>query len=335
MEFDSNLAEQAHRGQFAGSVLLTFGGSTLLDKGYGIADRTTGAPIGRDTAFQIASVSKQFAAAAILLLEERGKLSLSDPVGRWIAGSPAAWGPVTIHHLLTHTSGLPHWRDLPELDLFAPATWDRVLSIFSSHSLMFPPGKGWAYSSPAYHLLARAVEEASGEEYADFLRCEIFEPLGMTDTGAGNDPPRASKRALGYAAGTPVVPFELETANRGAGDLWSTTGDLARWDRAVSTPGRLLSQESLETMFTRHELLPASEASRFPVVRDLSYGYGWYLGDLRGRQVRFHLGDNPGYRSINVHFPEVDALLCVLSNEESSGVAEIALRLLDGLVLTP
>ncbi len=328
---EAYLAEKTKRGQFAGSVLLTVDGKALLERSYGTADRTSGAPITRETAFQIASVSKHFTAAAVLLLHERGKLSPKDPIRRWIRGAPESWEPISINHLLTHTSGLPHWRDIPELDLFAPASADRVLAAFSAHPLKFPPGTAWAYSSPGYHLLARVVEEASEEPYAEFLSRNIFEPLGMIRTRAGNRPADESERARGYAAGEPVVPFELETASRGTGDVWSTTEDLARWDRAVSTPGRCLSKASLDLMFARNAALPAAEARRVLAVADLNYGYGWYLGDMRGMELRFHPGDNPGYRSINVHIPEARVILCVLSNEETSDLSDVGLRLLEGL----
>jgi CubicO group peptidase (beta-lactamase class C family) len=328
VELDRLLTDDERAGRFAGAVRLEERGRAVLDAAYGTADRSSRRGVATTSSFQIASVSKQFAAAAVLLLDEAGTISTEDPVSRWIEGCPDAWRPVTIHHLLTHTSGLPHWRDLPALDVARPATDAALLEAFASVPLKFPPGEGWAYSSPGYQLLARIVERASGDRYSSFLRRRIFEPLRMTRTAAGSRPPAPDDVALGYAAGVAVPSFELDTVGRGAGDLWSTTGDLARWDRALADPDRLLSRRSLDRTFTPHVALPREETSNVPSLEHAAYGYGWYLARIAGTEVRFHSGDNPGYRALNLWVPNGDVVLCLLSNSEETDVGRIALRVL-------
>jgi CubicO group peptidase (beta-lactamase class C family) len=237
--------------EFSGSVLVRRGEETLLEAACGLADRERAIPNRPDTEFQIASISKQFTAAAILQLQERGALSVQDQICRWLPDCPDPWMPVTIHHLLTHTSGIGHWPDFPELSLFEPNTPERVVETFRHGALKFPPGTDWSYSSPAYVLLAHIVERVSGERYADFLRQTIFDPLGMTSTGAGNRAPDPSRQAAGYEGAEPVPSFELDVVGMGAGDIWSTVEDLALWDRAMSAPG-LLTEQSLQAMFTAH-----------------------------------------------------------------------------------
>jgi CubicO group peptidase (beta-lactamase class C family) len=252
MALEAHLDEQNQLGRFHGACLVRRGSDTLLDRSFGFAVYAQGQPNTRETAFQIASVSKQFAAAAILLLQEEDALWVRDRVHTWIPDCPAAWEPITLHHLLTHTSGIGTWDDLPELRMFEPMCWEHLLRTFQQHPLKFPPGQGWAYSSPAFVLLAHIVEHVSAQPYATFLQRRVFQPLGMAHTGAGNS---AAQQAQGYAGEEPAASFELDTVGKGAGDIWSTTGDMARWDAALATPG-LLSADSLRAMFAPHAAVP-------------------------------------------------------------------------------
>lgn len=328
VELETYLAEQSQRGRWSGAVFVSRGGQTMLDRAYGVADRRTRRPNTLQTAFQIASVSKQFTAAAILLLQEQGQLSVQDHIAAWVPECPAEWEPITVHHLLTHTSGIGHWRDFPELSLYAPITREHLLSIFAERPLKFSPGSGWAYSSPAYVLLAHIVEQITGELYAAFLQRRLFQPLGLADTGAGNRAPRPDRQALGYAKGKPLPSFELDTVGVGAGDIWSTTHDLARWDAALATPGLLLSEASLRAMFAAYAAVPDD----FADVPGTSYGYGWCLTEFGGHPARFHPGDNAGFNSVNIQLPDQQALIILLSNDENSDLASISLHLIGELV---
>src|SRR5579884_184421 len=170
MNADTSLFDRTLEGRFNGAVLVRHAGRTLISRGYGQADRGHGRPNTPQTAFQIASISKQFAAAAILLLQESGALSVHDQLCTWLPDAPEKWQPITVHHLLTHTSGIPHWETVfPDFrGLYEPIERERLIRIFQSEPLKFPPGSGWAYSSPGYVLLGHIVEQVSGEPYASF-----------------------------------------------------------------------------------------------------------------------------------------------------------------------
>jgi CubicO group peptidase (beta-lactamase class C family) len=323
-ELETYFEDLSGSGRFSGSALFRVGEQILLDAGYGIANRSTGRTVQRQTAFQIASVSKQFTAAAVLMLEEEGKLSVQDLVSKWIPDTPPVWRDITLHHLLTHTSGLVHWKDIPQLDLYHPVHWEAILSAFASQPLKFPPGKGWAYSSPGYHLLARIVERGSGERYSEFLRRNIFERLGMAGTSVGNRSRDAGEVALGYHSEELVPSFDLDTTGMGAGDVWSTTGDLLKWDEALSHPGKILSESSLGRAFHAWAQMPKDGTA----LEDIAYGYGWVLGQIAGAPVRYHAGDNPGYLAINLWIPSSQTILCLLSNQDTTDLLEVILRVL-------
>ncbi len=328
MDLDANLTKQSQQGQWTGSVLVRQQGRTLLDRGYGAANREDDRPNTPDTVFQIASISKQFTAAAILLLQEWGVLTVEDRIRLWVPDCPDTWEPITVHHLLTHTSGIAHWGDLPELSLFKTNTWENLRRIFQGHPLKFAAGEGWAYSSPAFVLLAHIVEQASDLPYGTFLHQRIFHPLGMASTGVGNHAPRPEQQAVGYTGKgpEPEPSFELDTVSMGAGDIWSTTHDMARWDSALAAPG-LLSVESLHEMFAPHAAVPGT----IDGIGNMSYGYGWFIAAMDGHRLRYHDGDNAGFSSVNIQLPDDDALIILLSNEEINP-QEISLHLVSELL---
>ena len=291
---------------------------------------TTGADPDREcdagTRFQVASVSKQFTAAAILLLVDRQVLGLNDQIDAWLVGCPPSWSGITIHHLLTHTAGLGHWWQVPGLDLTAAISANDELSMFKATPVVGKPGDRFAYSSPGYVLAARIVERAARQPYAAFLDDEIFGPVGMSSTFAGNPGPQ-SNLAYGHRDGKPTRSFELHTVNAGAGDVWSTAGDLLRWDRAVAS-GAVLSAASRHLMFTNHVLVRDQGAST--VIRPEGYGYGWFLGrvDVPGHRALFHPGDNAGFVALNAWLPDDDIQLVVLSNEESTDLGPVVRAML-------
>src|ERR1700690_609746 len=165
-----------------GSALVRRSGTDVLR----FAGGTTGGPgdvaIELETRFQIASISKQFTAAATLLLVDRGVLAVSDHLVDLLEGCPPSWRGITVHHLLCHTSGLVHWPQLPDLDLTAPIPVDELLATFAAAPLLGDPGERHAYSSPGYVLLAHVVQAQSGKPYREFLADEIFGPLAMDAT---------------------------------------------------------------------------------------------------------------------------------------------------------
>lgn len=327
MDIDTYLSDESRHGRFRGSVLVRRAGKTLLDKGYGLADPETGTPNTPLTAFQIASISKQFNAALILLLQERGALSVHDRIAPWLPRCPDAWQPITIHHLLSHTSGIGHWRDLPNFNLYQPMARDDLIRVFQREPLKFQPGSGWSYSSPGYVLLAHIVEQVTGERYASVLAEAIFRPLGLDRTGAGNNPPGQGERASPCSKGEPRASFELDTVGIGTGDIWSTTGDMARWDEALAAQ-KLLSAESTRAMFAPHAAVPEDA----PGLTDVRYGYGWYQAQFGGHAIVHHPGDNAGFQAINVMVPDDDALVVVLANDDHIDMEKIGPRIVRELL---
>jgi CubicO group peptidase (beta-lactamase class C family) len=287
-----------------GTALVQRGGRDLLRYAGGTTGGDPDLPIELDTRFQLASVSKQFTAAATLLLVDRGRIRLDDRVVD-LVGGPPAWEGITVHHLLCHTAGLVHWHQ------------------FAAAPLLGTPGKQYAYSSPGYVLLAHIVERASGAPYREFLASELFEPLKMTDTFAGNGTKEPNLAAPTHE-GELVPSFELDVVGMGAGDVWSTVDDLSRWDQAL-LDGRILSSASRARMFEPQA--PVTER-RLEGVEFYGYGYGWYLGDVLGHRAVFHPGDNAGFEAINVLLPDDDARFIALTNDSSTDILALALQLL-------
>ncbi|HEY0935628.1 MAG TPA: serine hydrolase domain-containing protein, partial [Trebonia sp.] len=172
----------------SGVAVAARGGVTVAQRAGGPANRATGTACTPETRFQIASVSKQFTAAAVLLLAGQARLSLDDPVSRWLSGSPQAWEAIKIRHLLSHTAGLGHWSHFPALNLYRPVEPAEERAIFQRGALKFAPGSRYGYSSPGYVLLAWIVEQAGDQPYASFLADRIFTPLGMRTAAAGERP---------------------------------------------------------------------------------------------------------------------------------------------------
>ncbi|MEH0974605.1 serine hydrolase domain-containing protein [Micromonospora sp. CPCC 205546] len=288
----------------SGVLLLARGDEILTERVVGVTDRSTGVHCAPGTRFQIASISKQMAAAAVLLLAERGALSLSDPVVRWLPSPPPEWSGITLHHLLTHTSGLGHWEEYPAVSLVDPAEPDDLLGLFAAVPPLFRPGAGWHYSSPGYVLLARSVERAADRPYAEFLAEEVFAPLGMTGSfaGAGDGRPDV---AVGHEDGRPVPSWDLATVSMGAGDVWCTGADLLTW-LDVPRRGRLLAPASVAAMTAPHA--PTGRPGE-------AYGYGFFVGPLVGARALHHSGDNGGYKAFAAWLPDSDQRLVLLTNQ--------------------
>jgi CubicO group peptidase (beta-lactamase class C family) len=290
-------------------------GSTLVQWVGGLADAGSGRPCTADTRFQICSVSKQFTAAAVLLLVERGRVALDDPVTRWVEGGPGEWRDITVHHLLTQTSGLGHWRDYPGLDPYQPVPTVRLVELLAQVPLLSRPGDRWSYSSPGYILLGAIVERSSDQGFGTFLTDHIFSPLGLAATSAG-DSPDGPRMARGYRAGQSVPSFDMET-NIGTGNVWSTVDDLIRWDSALRA-GELLSIRPRDAMLTAHAALSPDQMGTATSLTAHGYGYGWAIGTLAGHRMFFHPGDNPGYLAFNGWLPDNDVQIALLANDEET-----------------
>lgn len=300
------------------AVGVSSGGTIVLEKAYGMADLEHDVPNIADTIFEAGSVSKQFTAAAVLLLAREGKLSLDDPARKYIPELPDYGWPLTIRHMLQHTSGLRDWGEIENV-----AGWPRtsrvythahVLDIVSRQkALNFEPGTKWSYCNTGYNLAAIIVSRVSGQPFADFCRQRIFEPLGMTHTSWRDDFRRVVKgRAIAYDAVKDGYRQDMPFENiHGNGGLLTTVGDLLRWNENA------VAQKVGDAEFLREELQPG----RFNGGTPHDYAMGLFIRSFVGLREVNHSGSTAGYRAYLTRYPDQHVSVAVLCNV-SSGTAE-------------
>jgi len=235
---DAYIRSEAATHFFRGAVLVGIDGKIVFEKAYGLGDEEWNAENTVHTKFRIASLSEQFTAACILLLQERGRLNVHDPISRYLSGLPPAWQPITIHQLLTHTSGIPNYTSSPEIAKIdrTGATPQQMIELVADKPLDFTPGANWSYSNSGYILLGMIVEKISGQSYADFLKTNILEPLGMRDSGYDRAKDILKERASGYE----IIDGHIANADFidmsvpfSAGGIYSTVEDMYRWNEAL------------------------------------------------------------------------------------------------------
>jgi CubicO group peptidase (beta-lactamase class C family) len=304
-----------------GAALVTVDGSVAVD--------VAGGPATSETRFPIASLGKQFAAVAALLLAERGALKLDQPVSHWLPGRPPRWREITLHHLLTHTSGMSHWQDAPGYVLADAIAIDERVPLLMGAEPHSRPGARWCYSSPGYLLAAHIIERAAGQDYASFLAEQVFAPAGLASTTTGR--PDGVAYARGHRAGE-ALPEVVLPVLAGTSDVWSTVGDLARWSGALHT-GAVLGWESL--MVLTGPLAPTGEE---PVAgwsyAGAHYGYGLYIGTVGGHRAYFHPGDVPGFVTFGAWLPDRRAGIVVLADDETVDVHPLIRQLLSAAGLS-
>lgn len=310
-----------------GVAMVTRAGSVEVAVASGAADITAGEECTMQTRFQIASLSKQFAAAAALMLAESGTITLDDPVDHWLPGCPAQWQEVTLHQLLTHTAGVRHWDDTPGFDPAERMDPAARLRLMLEAPLLTGPGTGWRYSSPGYVLAGHIMQRACGQPYADFLASKIFAPLGLSSTTAGAVPATAAA-ARGHRNGQPVPSWDLREMP-GTGDICSTAGDLTRFITAVHA-GSLLTSGSRRALTTVHTPAGGDQDSGESWATVEGYGYGHFVGTIAGHRAYFHPGDNPGYQSFSAWLPEQARCIVILANDEAVNIEDLLRQLLPG-----
>src|SRR5579864_1106307 len=330
---DRYIAEEAVEHHFRGAVLAGMDGKIIFEKAYGPADEEWDVPNSLKSKFRIASLTKQFTATCVLLLQERGLLHVQDLVSKYLPDMPEAWKGVTIHQLLTHTSGVPN----PDYGSKQSKNTDRIgatpgelVTLVAGQPLDFRPGTRWSYSNTGYMLLGMLIEKLSGQPYADFLKTNIFDPLSMTDSGYD----RASKILKDRASGYNLENGRLTNADFidmsvpfSAGGIYSTVEDLCRWNEALDHPGKLLSADSLRQMFTEYP-----EATH----EGQHYGYGIVISRQKfGRLLYYHGGGVNGFSSVIQRYPKERLCLVVLSNLESYKPWELADHIAAGIFHLP
>lgn len=299
-------------GNFSGTVLMARKGKILISKGYGLANSEVNARNSSATIFRLGSITKQFTALAIMQLQERKRLSVQDPLSKYIPDYPQG-DKITIHHLLTHTAGIPNFTDFPEYSAYMvnPSPVLKTIDLFKNRPLDFTPGEKFKYSNSGYIILSYVIEKASGQSYESFVAENIFQPLNMKNSGYDHHAIILKNRASGYILtdeGLLNAPYIDMSIPSGGGALFSTVGDMYLWDRALYKEG-LVSRESLDAMFT-----PYKE----------SYGYGWIIANLNGRKIITHNGSVNGFLTHIARYVNDDACIVILSNIENSPVNEIS-----------
>jgi len=311
--------------RFSGSILIARDGKPIVSKGYGMANVEFDGPNTPQTVFRLASVTKQFTAASIMMLQERGKLSVNDPVCKHLAECPTAWQPITIRHLLTMTSGLSNLsgRDLGPL-AGLPVPWEQWFTAIKAKPMVEAPGEAFRYNNNGYTVLGLIIERISGKTYGEFLQENIFAPLAMSRSGY-EDPTRVIKnRATGYRylPGEPVanVPYAEMIRLYAAGGVYSTTEDLLKWDQALYTE-KILTRKSIDEMATPfREMFPGK-----------GYGYGLWSSQQNGHTEIAHGGNLAGFITYLARFPNEKVTVIVLSNNGRGSSLKIS-RVLSSIV---
>jgi CubicO group peptidase (beta-lactamase class C family) len=310
---------RAYQGAVPGAcVAVVQDGVPLFRRAYGLANVCARVAATTATNYRLASLTKQFTSASILLLAEDGRLSIDDPVRKWLPTLPTAADEIVIRHLLTHTSGLIDYEDVIPDGTTSPLSDADVLGLLEAENRgYFPPGAGYRYSNSGYSLLALIVGRASDRDFASFLRERIFQPLGMQNTVAFE--PGVSvvaHRAFGYSAlqhSWTRTDQSLTSATLGDGGIYSSIDDLAKWDAALYDD-RLLRQASLRLAFA-----PATRTDD-PAIQ---YGFGWRITG----ETRWHSGETIGFRNVIVRYLERRITVIVLTNRNDPAPYPTALAI--------
>jgi CubicO group peptidase (beta-lactamase class C family) len=309
-KIDAYLKPLVEANNFIGVVHVTRGDRVLFEKGYGLANGELNVPNGPETRFHIASVSKAFTAAAILLLEERGQLAVSSPVSTYLPDYPNG-DKITLEHLLTHSSGIPNVNSFPDYDResFFPHTLPQIVSLFRDKPLDFEPGTNHRYSNSNYNLLALVIETVSGQSYGDFLKANIFEPLSLRTTLHDGEasmpiPNRATGMEPQGLRGLKLAPRIDWSIKTGNGSLVTTAADLAKFARSIFE-GRLLRPASLAKIMASGPVFP----------------YGWTDRARSGRKLKGAGGRSPGFVS-NVDYVLADGTCIIVLSNSYSPVAQ-------------
>jgi CubicO group peptidase (beta-lactamase class C family) len=318
---DELLTAHVKVNDFSGSVLLASQGKPLVAKGYGYANREWQVPNTPQTKFRIGSVTKQFTSMLIMQLREQGKLKIEDSVCAYVTPCPDTWKPVTIHHLLTHTSGIPSytsnasWRE----QNMAPKSVEQMVAGFRDLPLQWTPGEKFGYNNSGYFLLGVVTEKAAGKKYEQALQDMILTPLGLTDTGYDWSRTILPRRASGYsgqgAAVANAAALDMQQPYS-AGALYSTAEDLLKWDQALYSE-RLLPEPAKKIMWT-------------PVHSN--YAYGWTIAQPSpatfGHLRVAHSGGINGFSSVIIRVPETNVTAIVLANNDAVNATAVGRDLL-------
>ncbi|MCY6354212.1 serine hydrolase [Clostridium sp. ZS2-4] len=309
-ELDKYLSLLQKSDNFHGSVLVSKGDTILLDKGYNMANFEQNIKNTAQTTFPIGSMTKQFTAMAIMQLVEKGMINEQDKLSKYIPDFPNG-DDITIYNLLTHTSGLVIFNQLPEFLKKKPedlTNINNVINLFKDKPLNFKPGTKFEYCNSGYLLLGYIIEKVSNMSYEDYLKTNIFKPLNMNDTGIaykGNEKMYSSQGYSGYLEVSPVDDELILNGVHGAGALYSTTEDIYKWSRALNTE-KLVNKKNMEKIF--------SKCVKMPIYNSAYYGYGWMINEGKYGHEVFHGGNVLGFTSNIKRYTDKDLTIIILTN---------------------
>ena len=321
-EFDKLLSAQFGPGETGCAALVAIKGEVVYRKAFGMANLELNVPMKPDMVFRVGSITKQFTAIAVLQLMEQGKLSLQDDITRFIPDYPTQAYKITIEHLLTHTSGIKSYTNVPEFagyakDDFTPA---EAIDKFKNLPMEFAPGTKWNYNNSGYFLLGYIIEKVSGKSYREYIEQNLFEPAGMTSSLYGSDAKIVENRAYGYEPNgdrpsnaeyiSMLLPYS-------AGAIMTTVGDLYKWNRALIS-GKLVKKETLEKAFSEYKLSNG---------KGTGYGYGWMLRQIQGSRTIEHGGAINGYLSNAIYLPDEDVFVAVFSNNTAKSPDAVSVKM--------
>ena len=314
-----------YTGNVPGAALMIIkDGKPLLTRTYGLADVDKKIPVETRTNFRLASFTKQFTTMCIMMLEEQGRLSYDQTLKEIFPAFPTYGKQITIRHLLHHTSGLIDYESLiPDTATIQVLDRDVLHMMMQQDSTYFPPGAQYRYSNSGYAVLAMIIEKVSGKSFAQFLKDNIFDPLGMTNTVAYEKGiSEVANRAFGYANENGELVFKdqsLTSAVLGDGGIYSSVEDLFKWDQALYTD-KLVRFETLARAFTPGILNDGTK---------LDYGFGWRIDEYRGSRRTHHTGQTCGFTTIIQRYPEQQFSIIILTNRNEPMLMELADRLAD------
>lgn len=309
-----------------GVFLVSQKGKSIYRKAFGKANLELSANMTPENVFQIGSMTKQFTAIAILILEQQGKLKVNDPVSKYISDYPNG-DKISLHQLLTHTSGIKDFTKMKSLSSIAQKDMEpkAMVDFFKNEPVDFAPGEKFDYNNSGYVVLGYIIELTSGDTYENFIKKNIFDKAGMINSYYASDRKVIPKRAYGYHkkeqgfVNKTVISFSVPFSS---GSLMSTADDMLKWQQALNQNIVLTSQET-QKAFQKYTL---NNGEAF------TYGYGWHLKDINGTPDREHGGSVFGFKSMGVYIPEEDIYVIGLSNcdchsptEITRGIAKIAL----------
>ena len=321
--FTALVQTYADRAFTDGVVLMAHRGRPVFEMAVGFADRARRLRTAMRTVFRIGSITKQFTAAAVLKLVDDGKLSLDDPISKFIPEAPASWRDVTVRHLLEHTSGIPSFTAVlgDSADGWAGKTPHDVIALVRDRPLEAAPGIRFSYDNTGYVLLGVIVRQVSGKPLDVFLRERVFEPLHMSHTGFATDapPPHGAVGNLQVDGKWVTTSWISNVHASGAGAMFSTAGDLLKWEDALFAGG-VLSTASTRAMFTDY---------------GHHFGYGFVADTVAGHPAWWHNGHGPGFGAVIYRVPDLDLTVMVLSNDDEARVEPLAKGLIGQYVARP